>query len=102
MRRRTLLVFPFGLGLFGQRGRRPPEAEDEDVKLPNGKSQRTEIIKAEHKKSVADAGNLARLASEVRDELESGSADVVSLKTLKKLDDMEKLVRTIRGRLKRL
>ena len=72
-----------------------------DVKLPSGKSQRDEIVRADHKKNQEDAARLATLSAEVSEELAQSDSHVVSVKTLKKLDDIEKLTRGIRGRLKR-
>jgi hypothetical protein len=77
----------------------PPGAQDR--RLPNGKSQRDEIIKEEHKKSLADAAQLAKLSGEIKEELEKSDPFVVSLKTIRKLDDIEKLSKDIRDRLKR-
>src|SRR5580692_3248068 len=77
---------------------RPPNAEN-DVKLPNGKSQRDEIAKEDYKKNLVDAAELVRLADELRADLEKETAFVVSLKTIKKTEDIEKLERNIRGRL---
>jgi hypothetical protein len=78
----------------------PPGAEN-DAKLPNGKSQRDEIAKADYKKNLEDAAELVRLADSLRSDLEKETAFVVSLKTIKKTEDIEKLERNIRGRLKR-
>ena len=72
-----------------------------DVKLPNGKSQREEIIRVDYERNLKDAGDLARLAGEIKDDLEKGDRNLVSLKTLKKLDDAEKLAKDIRQRLRR-
>ena len=79
-----------------------PDDTKEDVKLPDGTSQKEAILKAEHKKSVEDGQKLAELAGEVRADLEKGDANVVSLKTIKQLDEIERLSKRIRGRLKRI
>lgn len=76
-------------------------SEQQDRKLPNGKSQRDEIVKADYKKNVQDAAELSQLARELNDDLEKSGSNTVSVKTIKKLDDIEKLARNIRGRLKR-
>jgi len=79
-----------------------PSIKDEpDVKLPNGKSQKDEIIRVDYERNLKDAGDLARLAGEIKDDLEKGDRYLVSLKTLKKLDDVEKLSKDIRQRLRR-
>jgi hypothetical protein len=71
------------------------------MKLPNGKSQREEMLKADHKKNLEDAAELFRLSEELKADLEKNDRYIVSLKTLKKTEDIEKLAKNIRGRLKR-
>jgi hypothetical protein len=78
---------------------RPGEVEDK--KLPNGKSQKSEIAKDDHKRNVTDSAELARLAEVVRDDLAKTDSGVVSVKMMKQLDDIEKLTKNIRNRLKR-
>ena len=70
-------------------------------KLPNGKSQQEEILRADHKKSLEDAAELVRQAEEFRQDLEKDDRYVLSLSNLKKLDNIEKLTKRIRSRLKR-
>ena len=77
------------------------EHEANEVKLPNGKSQKDEIIRVDYEHNLRDAGDLARLAEEIKDDLEKGDRYLVSTKTLKKLDDVEKLTKDIRQRLRR-
>jgi len=79
----------------------PSTKEESDVKLPNGKSQKEEIIRVDYERNLRDAGELARLSEEIKDDLEKGDRYLVSLKTLKKLDDVEKLSKDIRQRLRR-
>ena len=102
MRRYSILValLAFAISLDAQRPRRPGDPE-EPARLPNGKSQQEEILKADHEKDVADAREMARLATELRDELEKSDAHVLNVGTLKKTEDIEKLAKKIRGRIKR-
>ena len=79
----------------------PPIKDDTDVKLPNGKSQKDEIIRADYERNLRDAGELARLSQEIKDDLEKGDRYLVSTKTLKKLEDVDKLSKDIRQRLRR-
>ena len=81
-----------------------PKARIDDpstVRLPDGKLQSEEILKAEHKRSIKDADELVRLSQEVRRELEEHEHHVLSLGLLKKLDEIEKLSKKLRTRLKR-
>jgi hypothetical protein len=81
----------------GQAGR---GSEEQDVTLPNGKSQRDEILKAEHQQTLKDAAELADLADQLKIDLEKNDRFVVSMATIKKTDDIEKLAKRIRARLR--
>ena len=83
-------------------GQLPPRhTEPPEPRLPDGRSQKEEILKADHSKSLEDAGELMKLSEELKIELEKNDRHVLSVSTLKKLDEMEKLVKRIRGRMKR-
>jgi len=85
----------------GPRSPRNMETQpDADVKLPNGKSQKDEILKAEHAQNLKDAQELVELSQQLRDSLEKTDRYVLSLADLKKTDDIEKLVKKIRNRLR--
>ena len=84
----------------GTRSQSPAE-EQTDVRLPNGKVQRDEILKAEREQNLKDAARLAGLAEQLRQDLEKNDRFVLSLFTLKKTDEIEKLVKKIRSRLRR-
>ncbi len=73
----------------------------EDVKLPNGKSQRDEILKAEHKKSLSDVAQILEIAGQLQAELEKDDYSVLSVSSLKKAEQIENLAKRVRKRLKR-
>jgi hypothetical protein len=77
-----------------------PPSPQEDAKLPNGKSQRDEILKLEHEENVKDAARLVEMAEELKTDLEKNDRFVLSMATLKKTDEIEKLVKKIRSRLR--
>lgn len=85
---------PQGEGQFPRTG--PP-----DVRLPNGKMQRDEILKADYEQNVIDAAKLSQLTANFQLELEKSDRFVLSLGLLKRLDDIEKLTKRIRSRMKR-
>lgn len=104
-RRRALLLIGLATQLTSAQERPPrpgqPEEEDkDDVRLPNGKKQRDEILKADYAKNVKEARELADLAKQFADDLEKNDRYVLSVASLKQLDDIEKLTRRIRGRMK--
>ena len=74
--------------------------QEQDVTLPNGKSQHDEILKADHQQNLKDAAELAELADQLKIDLEKNDRFVVSMATIKKTDDIEKLAKRIRGRLR--
>jgi hypothetical protein len=103
MRMRILLSLAFALVISAQPppGRpRPGEEPSEDARLPNGKLQRDEILKAEFQKSLDDARELSKLAEELKTDLEKNDRYVLSIATLKKTEDIEKLAKRIHDRLK--
>ena len=79
----------------------PPGDQPEDVRLPNGKKQQDEILKAEYEKNVKDAQELVNIAKAFEEDLEKDDRFVLSVSSLKKLDDIEKLTKRIRSRMKR-
>ena len=87
-------------GGVGRGGRRGAAGDEEDVTLPNGKSQRDEILKAEYQQNLKDASDLIDLAQQLKLDLEKNDRYVVSMATIKKTDDIEKLAKRIRGRLR--
>lgn len=78
-----------------------PADEQQDVKLPSGKSQRDEILKSEHKKSLADIAKIVELAGQLQTEMQKDDYNVLSISSLKKAEEIEKLAKQIRKRLKR-
>jgi len=77
-----------------------PNEDQTDARLPNGKVQRDEILKAEYQQNLKDAAQLADLAEQLKQELEKNDRYVLSISTLKKTDEIEKLVKKIRSRLR--
>lgn len=103
MRTRILLALPLALVISAQppaERPRPGDEPSEDARLPNGKLQREEILKAEFQKSLDDARELSKLADELKVDLEKNDRYVLSIATLKKTEDIEKLAKRIHDRLK--
>jgi hypothetical protein len=101
---RILLLLSLGLALTAQQ--RPPTRTlppegPEEVRLPNGKLQREEILKSDYQKTLEDARALSKLADELKSDLEKNDYNVLSVGVLKKTDDIDRLAKRIRDRLKR-
>ena len=77
-----------------------PRIDPENVRLPSGKLQRDEILKADYQQNLKDARDLMDLSKSFELDLEKSDRFVLSLGLLKKLDDIEKLTKRIRGRMR--
>ena len=103
---KKLLLFPvLAVGLLSQvdtppRNHSQPE-DGADIKLPNGKSQQEEILKADYQKTLQDAAELVKLAEQLQDDLIKEDRHVLSLASLKRTEDIEKLAKRIRTRLRK-
>ena len=101
---RCALVLPLAAAAwmaFAQATERPPAVGPQgDVTLPNGKSQRAEILKAERQQNIKDAAQLVDLAKDLQQEIEKNESYVLSLSALKKTDEIEKLAKRIRSRMR--
>jgi len=83
---------------------RPPHqapTTGDDVILPNGKPQQDEILKYDHEKDLKDAAQLIELAQQLKTELEKNDRHVLSVSSLKKTEEIEKIAKRIHSRLVR-
>ena len=72
----------------------------DDTHLPNGKLQRDEILKADYLQNLKDARALIDAAKGFELDLEKSDQYVLSLGLLKKLDDIDKMTKRIRNRMR--
>ncbi len=82
--------------------RHPVDQPDEDktgVRLK--RSQVEEILKADRAKSIEDAAQLVKLSGDLQTELEKNDKSVLSVAAIRKTEEIEKLAKRIRGRLRR-
>lgn len=103
-RRALLLLGPaalLGAAQLPDPIREKSEEKASDIRLPNGKRQVDEILKADHEQNLKEARELSALSSSFEAELEKTDRFVLSLALLRKLDDMERLVRRLRTRMKK-
>lgn len=77
------------------------QGETRERRLPNGKLQQEELLKLDHQKNLQDAAALIDLSEQLKQELEKNGSHVLSLSSLKKTDEIEKLAKRIRSRLRR-
>lgn len=96
-----LLAFSLGAQQTPPDSRPPVTDAPEEVRLPNGKLQRQEILKADYQKNLEDARALAKMTDELKTDLEKSDYNVLSIGILKKVDDIDRLTKRIRDRLRR-
>lgn len=94
----SLLPLVLLTGLFAQTAR---QKSPDDVTLPSGKKWNDAIAEADYNSNVRDARALADLSVEIRDDFEKSGKFVLPLKTLRKIEDADKLLKALRGRLRR-
>jgi hypothetical protein len=86
----------------GGRRRDPRTGEEESPRLPDGRSQRDAIAKADYEDNLKDAAELRKLAEGLQQALEKDGQHVVSINSIHDTERIEKLAKNIRNRLKRL
>jgi hypothetical protein len=105
--KRLCLIFALFCGCFAQPQAPPPRSpnqrpsEPSPEGTPDAKTQREMIIKDDYKKNLKEAAELLKLAEDLKEDLENSDKNIVSVKAIKKTEDIEKLERSIRSRLKR-
>ncbi len=77
-----------------------PQPHDQDKTLPPGKL-RDQLAKEDYEKNLDDSRALVRLSESLRDEIEKNDKFIVSMTALKKAEEIEKLSKRIRSRMKR-
>ena len=79
--------------------RYPRRRGQEESETPKIKTE--DILKEDYKNSLKDAGELVKLAEEVKSELEKNDMHILSVSTLKKTEDIEKVAHRLHGRLRK-
>lgn len=98
---RILLPTLIAAGLLLGYQQYPQKKEDAPARMPDGRLQSEEILKADHASNLKDAAELLRMAEDLKAELEKNDRHVLSVGMLKKTEEIEKLSKRIRNRLKR-
>jgi len=96
-------IFCLCLSTFAgaQRQASPPVEDPTETPFPITPKQVEDILKADHQHNLRDLEQMARLIEEVQTDARKDAHYVVSVRNIKKLDQIEKLSRAIRERMKR-
>lgn len=79
-----------------------PREPDLGHGLPDLKpSQVEDLLKDDKKKSIKDAEEILERAAVLKEELDKNDKHVISLKAMKQAEEIEKLAKRIRGRMRR-
>ena len=78
-----------------------PQDESPDRQMPNGRKQSDMILKSDYEQNVKDARELTALSKSIELDFDRSDEHVLSLGLLKKLDDVERITKRIRTRLRR-
>lgn len=70
------------------------------MRLPNGKLQSEAVMLAEYQKSLVDCRDLVKLAEDLKIEMEKNTQNVLSISAIKKTEEIEKIAKRIRSRMK--
>lgn len=97
----ALALIPFAAPQSQPLHQVPIENGTKDDKLAMGKNQQEDMLKADHLKNLRDATHLIELAEQLKQELERNDRHVLSISSLKKTEEIEKLSKRIRSRLVR-
>lgn len=81
-----------------------PQVDAPDLtkrRMPDGRTQAEVILEHEHQQALDEAGELLNLAEQLKSELEKNDHHVLSLDSIRTTEEIEKLAKKIRKRLKR-
>jgi hypothetical protein len=85
-------------------GQVPPSPNPNDpqvLRTPDGRNRTEMILKADHEQSLKDLDQIRKLVDDVKIEMEKNDRHVLSVGAIKKLDEIEKLTKRVRSRMKR-
>lgn len=97
MRRFLVLALFLGLCTLPGVGQKPEVDRTPDQSPLNSPSR---LLKQQHEELKKLTSRMVQLSTEVEEDLDKGGENVLPLNTLKKLDEIEKLARKIRSRMK--
>ncbi len=97
------LIFCLCLSTFaGAQRQSPPSIDDEPQKpFPSTPKQIEDLLKSDHQHNLRDLEKMSRLLEQVQKDEDKNEHHAVSMQSLKNLEQIEKLSKAIRERMKR-
>lgn len=104
MTRRTLPLTLTGLAAWAQDlpRQRPGDDPRAHETLPDGRLKSEQLLKADHEANLKDLEAIDRLVADVRDDLTKNDRHVLSMASLKRLEEIEKTAKRIHNRMRRI
>ncbi len=79
----------------------PPPGREEPKRLPDGRLWSEAVIKANYEANLKDLERMRQILDSVQKEIEETRGHVLSIKALKDLDELERLSKRVRSRMRR-
>ena len=96
------LALQDGGAQFRGSGRRPFPRFPEPMNLPAKRHLSRQMLKASYEQVVKDVERLFELSTQLKDEVTKADEDVMSVSGIQKAEEIEKLAKKIRNRMKNL
>ena len=99
----ALLLSPLGAQIGGRRGglESEPFGTERGKRMPDGRSRTLMILKSDAEKSSADMAKVIELATALQKEIDQNQFHTVDLGSVRKAEEIVKLVRRVKSRLSR-
>jgi hypothetical protein len=96
MKRLIILAVSLTATLLPQETRDTPQR-----RMPDGRTQAEHILQHDYDQSREDVAELLRLAEELKEEFDKNDHHVLSVDALRRVEQIEKLAKKVKTRLKR-
>ena len=96
----SVVLLGCALAVSGQDPMKRGQRQSQEEKDLQAKQQKA-LIKEDYEKNLEDSRSMVRLSESLRDEIEKSDQNIVSMSAMKKAEEIEKLSKRIRSRLKR-
>lgn len=96
-----ILFICLGCPLRAQVPQQFPDTRENEKRMPDGRLQSEALLKADHESNLKDLDQMKKLMDAVRADLDKNDRHVLSIQSLKNLEEIEKLSKKIRDRMRR-
>jgi hypothetical protein len=78
-----------------------PPSQPPERKAPDGRNLNEQLLKEDYKANLKDLAEMQKMLAAVQADMEKNNQHVLSLVSLRYLEEIEKLSKRVRGRMKR-